>query len=81
MIRKDTEENFFGLEYLKIKDKIIFKKCDLLNLFEIISIFEEFKPAEIYNLATQSSVGLSFENPHEAINFNILSVLNITPDA
>lgn len=77
LIRKDAEENYFGVEYLKIKDKIIFRKCDLLNLSEIVTIFEEFKPAEVYNLAAQSAVGLSFEKPHETINFNILSVLNL----
>lgn len=77
LIRKDAEENFFGLEYLKIKDKVIFRKCNLLNLTDVISVFEEFKPTEVYNLAAQSAVGLSFEKPHETINFNILSVLNL----
>ncbi|HPN54846.1 MAG TPA: GDP-mannose 4,6-dehydratase [Candidatus Moranbacteria bacterium] len=77
LIRKDAEENFFGLEYMKIKNKVDFEKCDLLNLAEITAIFEKFKPNEVYNLAAQSAVGLSFEKPHETINFNILSVLNL----
>ena len=77
LIRKDAEENFFGLEYLKIKNKIIFRKCNLSDLSDIVTIFEEFKPTEVYNLAAQSAVGLSFEKPHETINFNILSVLNL----
>jgi GDPmannose 4,6-dehydratase len=77
LIRKDARENFFGLEYLKIKDKVILKKCDLLNLNNVTAIFKKFKPDEVYNLAAQSSVGMSFKNPHETINFNILSVLNL----
>ena len=77
LIRKDAEENFFGLEYLEIKDKITFKKCDLLNLADVVAVFKKFKPREVYNLAAQSSVGMSFKNPHETINFNILSVLNL----
>ncbi len=77
LIRRDAEENFFGLEYLKIKEKVILKKCDLLNLNDVMAIFKKFKPDEVYNLAAQSAVGLSFEKPHETINFNILSVLNL----
>lgn len=77
LIRKDAPENFFGLEYLVIKDRIVFKKCNLLDFSEIKRVLTEFQPCEVYNLAAQSSVGLSFEKPHETINFNILSVLNI----
>jgi len=77
LIRPDTEENYFGFKYLGIKDEIFFQECDLLNLKNIIAIFEKFKPSEVYNLAAQSSVGLSFEKPLETINFNILSVVNL----
>lgn len=77
LIRRDAEENFFGLEYLKIKDKIVLRECNLLDLQEIESVLNEFKPDEIYNLAAQSSVGFSFEKPLETISFNILSVVNL----
>ena len=77
LVRKDAEESFFGLEYLKILDKIAIEKCNLLDIADIKDIFEKFKPDEVYNLAAQSSVGLSFEKPLETINFNILSVLNL----
>jgi GDPmannose 4,6-dehydratase len=42
-----------------------------------MDILKEHQPDEIYNLAAQSSVAQSFENPSETINFNINSVLNI----
>lgn len=77
LLRKDAEENFFGLEYLGIKDKIVFEKCNLLDFSEVRNVLTKFKPDEIYNLAAQSSVGLSFERPMETINFNISSVLNL----
>lgn len=77
LVRRDAEENFFGLEYLKIFDKITIEKCNLLDLQDIKNVFQKFKPDEVYNLAAQSSVGLSFEKPLETINFNILSVLNL----
>jgi len=37
---------------------------------------EKLEPQEVYNLAAQSSVGLSFEIPYETIQFNVLSVLS-----
>lgn len=77
LIRKDAEENFFGLEYLGIKDRIVFEKCNLSDFSEVKNVLEKFKPNEIYNLAAQSSVGFSFERPMETINFNISSVLNL----
>jgi GDPmannose 4,6-dehydratase len=77
LVRKDAEENFFGLNYLNILDKISIEKCNLLDSKDIAKIFEKYKPDEVYNLAAQSSVGLSFEKPFETINFNILSVLNL----
>lgn len=77
LIRPGVEENYFGFNYLEIKDEIIFIECNLLNLENITDIFKEFKPDEVYNLAAQSSVGLSFEKPLETIEFNILSVVNL----
>lgn len=77
LVRRDAEESFFGLEYLGIRGKIHIEKCSLLDLQDIKSAFQKFKPDEVYNLAAQSSVGLSFEKPLETINFNILSVLNL----
>lgn len=77
LVRLDVEESIFGLSYIKALDHIILRKCNLLNIKDIINILNEYKPVEIYNLAAQSSVGISFEQPWDTINFNILSVLNI----
>lgn len=77
ILRADAEENFFGLKYLNIYDKVDLVKCSLLDLSGLEKIFLEKKPTEVYNLAAQSSVGASFENPYETINFNISSVLNL----
>lgn len=77
LVRIDFEESLFGLRYIKTLDHVIIRKCNLLNINDIIDIITEYKPVEIYNLAAQSSVGISFEQPWDTINFNILSVLNI----
>jgi len=39
IIRKDAEENFFGLNYLNIKNRIVLRICSLLDLSNIVSIF------------------------------------------
>lgn len=75
--RDDSRENLKKLNYLGIDNKIIFRKCDLLDINNIIKLLQEFKPDEIYNLASQSSVYLSFTTSAETIQFNTLSILNI----
>ncbi len=43
----------------------------------MIRLLERIKPDEIYNLASQSSVGLSFEQPIGTVEFNIMSTMNL----
>lgn len=77
LVRRDIKESLFGLNYVGVLDQITLKECNLLDLSDIIKTLEEVKPSEVYNLAAQSSVGLSFEQPLETISFNILSVVNL----
>ncbi len=66
-----------GLDYLNITSQVIFEICDLLDISNIINIINKYQPIEIYNLASQSSVGESFKNPIGTLNFNIISVVNL----
>jgi len=43
----------------------------------VIRIIQKYKPDEIYNLAAQSSVALSFEQPLGTFYFNTASVNNL----
>jgi len=52
-----------NLKLLGIEDSIELIPTDLLDLSNVIRLLERIKPDEIYNLASQSSVGLSFEQP------------------
>jgi GDPmannose 4,6-dehydratase len=52
-------------------------ECDLTDFSRVLSVLSSESPDEIYNLAAQSSVGLSFEQPIGTIGFNTNSVLNI----
>lgn len=76
LLRDKYSPDFSKLNYLGITSKIEFDTCNLTNLSDVINIVNKYQPDEIYNLAAQSSVGLSFQMPIETLNFNILSVSN-----
>ncbi|WP_427875244.1 GDP-mannose 4,6-dehydratase [Flavobacterium sp. MMS24-S5] len=75
--RSHHEDNLSKLKRLGVDSDIIMEECDLLDISSIINMINKYKPDEIYNLAAQSSVGLSFTQPIGTINFNIVSVLNL----
>lgn len=75
--RNNHSDSFEKLKILQIDEHIVMEECDLLDLSSIINLINKYKPTEIYNLAAQSSVGLSFKQPIGTINFNIVSVLNL----
>ena len=77
LLRENNSIHLGKLNYLGITSKIVFDNCNLLDLANIINILNKYKPTEIYNLASQSSVGASFNNPLDTLNFNITSVAHI----
>lgn len=73
---RDLNRQLACLEYLGIIDKVVLELCDLWEQASILRLLAKHRPDEIYNLAAQSSVGLSFGYPIETIKFNSVSVLN-----
>ena len=55
--------NFGRLDYLGITDEVELIPFDLMDQSSIIYVLEYTKPDELYNLAAQSFVGASFEQP------------------
>ena len=58
------------------------KKINLISILnddfqKLLSLINELLPDEIYYLAGQSSVGLSFLEPKETISSNVLGILNV----
>jgi GDPmannose 4,6-dehydratase len=76
LVRSYTQTKIKNLLYLGMQNDITFIDCDLSDITQIIKILQQYKPDEIYNLAAQSSVSLSFTQPIGTIQFNILSVAN-----
>lgn len=76
IIRNANNTNLQGLSYLKVRENVEFVVCNLLDQSQIIAIINKYKPDEIYNLAAQSSVSASFEDPIGTFEFNTISVFN-----
>lgn len=65
------------LAHLGVKDKVQLELCDLQDYSQIIQTIERYQPDEVYNLAAQSSVSMSFSQPLSTIHFNVMSVLHL----
>jgi len=76
-LRSYRGANTKNFEYLGIENQIFIEELDLLDMANVIRIIQKYKPDEIYNLAAQSSVGLSFEQPLGTFSFNTVSVNNL----
>ena len=85
VIRRASHPNTKRIEHLVMKygakddinSQFLVKYADLIDALSIKKIIEEFRPDEIYNLAAQSHVGISFDNAESTININTLGVLRI----
>lgn len=75
--RDASEKRTTNLSYLGILKDVELIQADLLDLSNLLRIIKEIQPDEIYNLAAQSSVGLSFEQPIGTLEFNIISTANL----
>lgn len=75
--RNTSEQNAKNLRYLGSDDNVNLLEANLLDLSNVMRIVENNEPREIYNLASQSSVRLSFEQPIGTLQFNIISTANL----
>ncbi|MBU1109738.1 MAG: GDP-mannose 4,6-dehydratase [Candidatus Riflebacteria bacterium] len=69
--------SFSSLSMLGIRDKIQFISMVPEDFRSVLVAIKKSLPDEIYYLAGQSSVGLSFEQPAETIQSIVLGVLNV----
>lgn len=68
---------FSNLRKLRIRHKISCLSANPSDFRSLLSAIRATKPTEIYNLAGQSSVALSFEQPVETFNSICIANLNI----
>ncbi|MEO0829673.1 MAG: GDP-mannose 4,6-dehydratase [Pseudomonadota bacterium] len=64
--RRAVSTNFWRIEELGIRnhDMLELAELDLTDMGTILRLLERIEPDEVYNLAAQSFVGVSFDQPH-----------------
>ncbi len=75
MVRRTSTINFDRLKH--IQDKIDLVQGDLLDQMSLIDILQEYQPAEVYNLAAQSFVPTSWNQPVLTGEFTALGVTRV----
>lgn len=75
---RDSHNNMFtGLQALKIRDQVKTLTMSPVDINSIMHVLSDIRPQEIYNLAGQSSVGMSFEQPLETMESIALGTFNL----
>lgn len=69
--------SFQNLVRLGIRDQVKLESAALTDFRSVLQVLMKNKPDEVYNLAGQSSVGLSFEQPVETLESISVGTLNL----
>ncbi|NEO73457.1 GDP-mannose 4,6-dehydratase [Moorena sp. SIO3H5] len=69
--------SFRNLVYLGIRDQIKLESMTLTDFRSVLQVLTKFQPYEVYNLAGQSSVGLSFGQPVETLESIATGTINL----
>jgi GDPmannose 4,6-dehydratase len=69
--------SFNNLHILGIREQVTLTSMCLTDFRSVLQVLTTFQPQEIYNLAGQSSVGLSFEQPVETLESIATGTLNL----
>ena len=76
-VSRSSNPNLDTHRALGIDEKIEITTADLCDFREILELINLHRPDEIYNLAAQSSVGLSFSQPVDTFNSIINGTINL----
>jgi GDPmannose 4,6-dehydratase len=77
--RRTSSVNFWRLEHLGVQgnERLTLVEHDLTDLGSNIRLLKEHEPNEIYNLAAQSFVAVSFKEPVTTAEITAIGALNI----
>jgi GDPmannose 4,6-dehydratase len=77
--RRTSSVNFWRIEELGIQDhpNLHLVEYDLTDLGSSITLVQKVQPDEIYNLAAQSFVGVSFDQPTTTAQITAIGALNL----
>ncbi len=69
--------SFRNLHYLGIENRVQLESMAVTDFRSVLQVVRKTSPTEIYNLAGQSSVGLSFQQPVETLESIVLGTLHL----
>lgn len=69
--------SFANLDALGIRQQVEFASMALIDFRSVLQVLAKYRPSEVYNLAGQTSVGLSFEQPVETLESISIGTLNL----
>jgi GDPmannose 4,6-dehydratase len=72
IVRRASTENFERIA--QIRDRLELRQADLLDQLSLIEVLKEVRPDEIYNLAAQSFVPTSWQQPVLTAEFDAVGV-------
>jgi len=75
--RRSGDSSNWRLKELGIEKDVNIIYMDLLELTNIMRVIEKIQPEEVYNLAAQSFVGVSFEQPILTAEIDAIGVLRL----
>src|SRR5207247_1899367 len=75
MVRRASTENFERVAHLR--DRIELRQADLLDQLSLIDLLRAVEPDEIYNLAAQSFVPTSWQQPVLTAEFDAVGVTRL----
>ena len=75
--RKSSSFNTDRINHIYNNKKFKLHYGDIIDSVSVSNLINKIKPNEIYNLAAQSHVQVSFELPHYTSQVNAMGVLNI----
>ncbi len=75
MVRRASTENFERIAHLR--DRVDLRQADLLDQLSLIDVLRAVEPDEIYNLAAQSFVPTSWQQPVLTAEFDAVGVTRL----
>jgi len=75
--RDAQASRFDGLTRLGIRDRVTVESMSLVDFRSTMQVLSRTQPDEVYNLAGQTSVGLSFNQPVETFESIVIGTVNL----
>lgn len=75
--RRASSNNFSRIANIITHPKFLLKEFDLTDPYNCVNLIRDHRPAEFYNLAAQSHVATSFQQPSTTFEINSTGFINI----